>query len=231
MFPDKKILRMDNDTTQNKDAVVKILDDFAKKRASILVGTQMIAKGHDFPEVTLVGIVDADMSLHFADYRSAERTYQLITQVSGRAGRNEKEGQVVLQTYSPSHYVYRFAVKNDYHGFFNKECNLREVTNFPPFTRIIRVLVTSTIEELTRDVLKGIFTDLSEFIKDKPSDVVYFSPMWSPVKRIQAKYRMQILMRVKNDVRAFTRGVYEIVDKHLTPKVSVFVELNPNNLN
>ncbi len=119
------VVRMDNDTTQGKDAHLKILEEFASGSAQVLVGTQMIAKGHDFPNVTLVGIVDADMSLHFSDYRASERTYQLITQVAGRAGRDKKTGSVILQTYSPSHYVYKFAISNDYKGFYEKECNLR----------------------------------------------------------------------------------------------------------
>ena len=230
MFPNETILRMDNDTTQNKDALVKILDSFAKKKASILVGTQMIAKGHDFPDVTLVGIVDADMSLHFSDYRSHERTYQLITQVSGRAGRESKTGEVVLQTYTPNQYVYRYAINGDYKGFYEKECNLREVTNYPPFTRILRVLVSSSDEEIAIKTLKNIFDDVSVIVKEQANDVLYFSAMKSPVKRIQTKYRMQILMRIKDNQDKITSKVYEIVDKYHLPKVSVFVEINPNNL-
>lgn len=230
MFPNETILRMDNDTTQNKDSLVKILDSFAKKKASLLVGTQMIAKGHDFPDVTLVGIVDADMSLHFSDYRSHERTYQLITQVSGRAGRESKTGEVILQTYTPNQYVYRYAINGDYKGFFEKECNLREVTNYPPFTRILRVLVSSQSEELAVKTLKDIYNDVSVIVNENPSDVLYFSVMKSPIKRIQTKYRMQILMRIKNNQEEITSTVYEIVDKYHLPKVSVFVEINPNNL-
>ena len=123
MFPGVGILRMDNETTTKKSAYLDILGAFKAKEAQILVGTQMIAKGHDFPDVTLVGILDADMSLYFSDYRSAERTFQLVTQVAGRAGRSDKEGLVILQTYSPSHYVYRYAKNYDYLGFFEKENN------------------------------------------------------------------------------------------------------------
>ena len=230
MFPDKKILRMDNDTTQNKDSHAQILGEFRRKKAQILVGTQMIAKGHDFPDVTLVGIVDADMSLHFSDFRSNERTFQLITQVSGRAGRDEKPGKVILQTYSPNHYVYRYAVKGDYKGFYEKEVNLREVTKYPPFSKIVRVLVSGEVEELCSRVLKGIFDEIAEISSRESGNFAYFSAMKSPVKRIQNKHRMQILMRLTGNYDEIITKVYETVDKYLVPKVSVFVEINPNNL-
>jgi primosomal protein N' (replication factor Y) len=233
LFPDKKILRMDNDTTQNKDAHAKILGEFASKKANILVGTQMIAKGHDFPDVTLVGIVDADMSLHFSDFRSNERTFQLITQVAGRAGRDEKPGKVVLQTYTPNHYVYNFAVRNNYKGFYEKEANLREVSKYPPFSRIVRVLVSSEVEELASKTLKGIFDEITEISRQKRENFAYFGAMKSPVKRIQSKFRVQILMRLVgdgNEVDEITKEVYGIVDKYTIPKASIFVEINPNNL-
>lgn len=229
-YPDIGILRMDNDTTQKKDSHLQILADFRAKKAQILVGTQMIAKGHDFPDVTLVGIIDADMSLHFSDFRAAERTYQLITQVAGRAGRDKKSGEVILQTYSPHHYVYRYAIKNDYVGFYEKECNLREVTKYPPFAKIVRVLVSSTDERQASEVLKGIFNELSENFKSKRKSVVYFSAMKSPVKRISSKYRVQILMRVVNEFDEIINIIYNTVDKYIIPQVSVFVEINPNNL-
>lgn len=230
LFPDKVILRMDNDTTQSKDSHIKILNEFSGGRASILVGTQMIAKGHDFPNVTLVGILDADMSLYFSDYRSIERTYQLITQVSGRAGRDNKSGKVVLQTYTPNHYVYKFAVNNNYRGFFEKECNLREVTKYPPFSKIIRILVSSESEELASNTLKSIFDKITELSKKHPDNFAYFSAMRSPVKRIQNKHRMQVLIRITGEYDAITNSLFEIVDKHLNPKISCFIEQNPNSL-
>lgn len=229
-YPDVGILRMDNDTTQTKDAHLDILSKFRQKKAHILVGTQMIVKGHDFPDVTLVGIVDADMSLHFADFRATERTYQLITQVAGRAGRADKPGEVVLQTYSPRHYVYRYIVNGDYAGFYEKEINLREVTKYPPFSRIVRVLVSCENEQLAHDVLKKIFDRLSGDFKGKRDSIAYFAAMKSPVKRISNKYRVQILVRIVRDEENITRQIYEAVDEYTIPKVSVFVEINPNNL-
>ncbi len=230
LFPSAKILRMDNDTTRGKDAHVSILGEFAAKKANILVGTQMIAKGHDFPDVTLVGIVDADMSLHFADYRAAERTYQLITQVAGRAGRDEKPGRVVLQTFTPNHYVYKFAVTNNYVGFYEKEVNLREVTKYPPFSRIIRVLVSSENEELAGRVLKGIFDEITGLSRQYRQNFAYFAAMKSPIKKIQDKFRVQVLARITGNEDEITKKIYEIVDKYTVPKATVFVEVNPNNL-
>ncbi len=229
-YPNVGILRMDNDTTQKKDSHLQILADFRAKKAQILVGTQMIAKGHDFPDVTLVGIVDADMSLHFSDFRATERTYQLITQVAGRAGRDKKSGEVILQTYSPNHYVYRYAIKNDYVGFFEKECNLREVTKYPPFAKIVRILVSSEDEGRASETLKGIFNDLSEIFKTKRKSIAYFSAMKSPVKKISSRFRVQILMRVVNEFDDIIDIVYNTIDRYVIPQVGIFVEINPNNL-
>lgn len=230
MFKGVKVFRMDNDTTRTKDAHAKILSDFSKAGSAILVGTQMIAKGHDFPDVTLVGIVDADMSLHFSDFRASERTYQLITQVSGRAGRDKKTGRVVLQTYSPNNYVYRFAIKNNYKGFYEKEVNLREVTKYPPFSKIVRILVSSESEESAGQVLKGIFDELSEVYNKRRNDISYFAAMKAPVKRVKRYFRVQIIMRIVNDFDNLIQKVYNTVDKYVISKVNCFVEINPNNL-
>ncbi|MBD5584461.1 MAG: primosomal protein N', partial [Clostridia bacterium] len=154
LFPDAKILRMDNDTVSGKDGHYRILKKFASKEADILVGTQMIAKGHDFPSVTLVGILDADMSLQFSDYRSGERTFQLITQVSGRSGRADDKGKVVLQTYCPDNYILRYAVNYDYSGFFNNEIEVRKATSFPPYSLICRVMVTGADDKKALEALK-----------------------------------------------------------------------------
>lgn len=234
LFPDKNILRMDNDTTRTKDSHSQILEKFAKKEASILVGTQMIAKGHDFPNVTLVGILDADLSLYFSDFRSVERTYSLITQVSGRAGREEKQGKVVLQTYSPRHYVFKYAMQNDYKTFFEKECNLREVTKYPPFATIYRIMVSSENEEQATAALKNIFDKLTALSKESQGSFAYLAAMRSPVKRIQNKHRMQVISRIvcRNDMHLdeITPKIYEIAESCQSNTVTVFVEKNPNSL-
>lgn len=231
LLPDVKILRMDNDTTSTKSAYLDILGAFACKEAQILVGTQMIAKGHDFPDVTLVGVLDADMSLYFSDYRSAERTYQLITQVSGRAGRSDKEGKVVIQTYSPKHYIFNYVRRNDYLGFYEKEINTREITDFPPFTTIIRILVTGTDEEKTVETAKDIYVKVKNIKEKNNASFIYLQAMKSPITRLQNKYRYQIIMRIKRkEEYAIIKSVHEAVDSANKRGVAVFVEINPQSM-
>lgn len=231
MFPGVKVLRMDNETTTQKSAYLDILGAFKAKEAQILVGTQMIAKGHDFPDVTLVGILDADMSLYFSDYRSAERTFQLVTQVAGRAGRSDKQGLVILQTYSPRHYVYRFAQNYDYLGFFEKENNARETTGFPPYATIIRILVSSEDEQKAIDCSKNMLVDMRAYELQNKKEFLFLQAMRSPVARIEKNYRFQILMRVKREYEdAVTKEVYSIIDKNKIKGVSVFAQINPQSL-
>ena len=229
MFPDVKILRMDNDTTSTKNAHQKILAEFKEAKPGILVGTQMISKGHDFEDVVLVGVVDADQSLYQTDYRSTERTFQLITQVAGRAGRSASEGKVVLQTYSPRHYVYKFASNYDYKGFYRKEENIRHTAQFPPHTRILRILFSDKNENYVRELLKICYTEIEKLKTEYGSEIIYLDAMKSPIKRIQDKFRYQIMIRMKLDhADEIERKAFEIVDK--ASKTSVFFEVNPQNL-
>ena len=229
LFPNVNILRMDNDTTSTKNAHQKILSEFKNSLPGILVGTQMIAKGHDFENVVLVGIVDADQSLFQADYRSTERTFQLITQVSGRAGRSKDEGKVVLQTYVPRHYVYKFASNYDYKGFFRKEANIRQTACFPPFSRIIRLLFSDNNENYVREMLKVCYTEIEQLKSVYGDQILYLDAMKSPIKRIQNKFRYQILMRVKLEkADEIEEKVFEIANK--TSKNGVFLEINPSNM-
>ena len=230
IFPDVKILRMDNDTTKNKNGHMKILSEFANTKPAILVGTQMIAKGHDFKDVTFVGIIDADQSLFHSDYKSAEKTFQLVTQVSGRAGREKSEGSVVLQTYCPKHYVYRFATNYDYEGFYNKEINLRQTTHFPPFSTIVRLLFSSENDKILLDIVKSAYAKVSALYNSE--DFIYLSVMKSPISRIKNKHRYQILMRIsKNHETQILEKLYQICDEVAYANVSIFVEVNPQNLN
>lgn len=228
LYPTARILRMDNDTTSGKEGHYKILKAFAEKKADILVGTQMIAKGHDFPEVTLVGILDADMSLHFSDYRSGERTFQLLTQVAGRSGRAEEKGKVVLQTFDPENEVLGFATAYDYEGFYENEISLRAAMAFPPFSKIVRVLVTGEDDQKTLEVLRETFFGLKAIYERNAEKFLFFDKMRSPIKKIQNKYRYQVLMRLSDP--SVLPQIYDVCAESRTRDVLVSVEENPTNL-
>ena len=231
LFPEARILRMDRDTTQTKEGHFKILSKFAARDCDILVGTQMVAKGHDFPFVTLVGILDADMSLHFADYRSSERTFGLITQVAGRSGRADKAGKVVLQTYSPDNFVLHQAIRYDYKGFYAREISVRKATAFPPFTDIVRVLVQGADEELALMATKAIYSELQQIYTEYKENFRFFGCMKAPIKKLQGKFRFQVLMRIDKGRRDIMKEIYGRIEKYNKGGVSAYLEINPNNLN
>ena len=147
MFPQARVLRMDADTTRTRESYEKILAAFARGDADILVGTQMIVKGHDFPAVTLVGVLAADLSLSMSDYRAGERTFQLLTQAAGRAGRGSRPGEVVIQTYQPDHYSIQYAARQDYEGFYKEELTYRQLLSYPPASHILAVQFYSKKQE------------------------------------------------------------------------------------
>ncbi len=229
LFPVVKVLRMDNDTTSKKNAHQKILEEFKNTHPCILVGTQMIAKGHDFQDVLLVGIIDADQSLYQSDYRSTERTFQLITQVAGRAGRGQEQGKVILQTYSPRHYTYKFVSNYDYKGFFKKEENIRETAVFPPFSRIIRILFADKDEETLRQLVKMCYNEVVKIKEKYSGEFLYLDVMKSPIKRMQNKFRYQILMRLRLDkANEIENKAFKVIDG--LSKDSIFFEINPSNM-
>ena len=228
LYPAARILRMDNDTTSGKEGHYRILKQFADREADILVGTQMVAKGHDFPLVTLVGILDADMSLHFPDYRSGERTFQLVTQVAGRSGRGAEKGDVVLQTYDPDNYILRFAAAYDYEGFYRHEIGLRAAAMFPPFSRIVRVMVSSEKDADAIEALREVYANLQKLYDAHTDDFLFFNRMHAPIKRIQGKFRYQVLMRLTSD--ALLEAIYDAVSAVKPKNALVSVEENPSNL-
>lgn len=231
MFPDVKVLRMDADTTQTKESHGKILEAFGRGEAQILVGTQMIAKGHDFPKVTLVGVLDGDQSLHHSDYLATERTFQLITQVAGRSGRNQDTGTVVLQTYTPTHYCLQLAARQDYVSFYKREINLREASAFPPFAEIVRILYTGEKEKDCIDQLTEQYAELSNLKGKYHSDFYYMDKMRCPLKRAEKKYRFQILIKLSCDrVNEIIPQIYSICDGKKRASVQISVERNPQNL-
>ena len=231
LIPNVSIGRMDNDTTKTKDSHLQILSDFRNKKTQILVGTQMIAKGHDFPSVTLVGIIDADVSLYQSSYTATEQTFELITQVAGRAGRADKSGEIYLQTYVPRHYTYRLASEYDYPAFYKKEINLRQVTMYPPFSKIVRILFTHEDENIAKDVTKVYYDAVKKIQAEFSDEFIYLGVMKSPIGRIQNKFRLQILMRLKPEsAETVINKLFEIADDINKKGTSIFVEIDPQNL-
>lgn len=190
-YPELKTLRLDADTTRRKGAYRTILGKFAKKEAQVLVGTQMVAKGFDFPDVTLVGVLSADLALNFPDIRSSERTFQLLTQVAGRSGRGEKKGQVIIQSYDPAHFSIQAAQNHDYHDFYRKEIGFRRQLGYPPFQELVRLLCSGP-QVVTKEAAEGIHAYL--LTQGFPKEDI-LGPQEAPIGRIQGRYRWQILLR------------------------------------
>ncbi len=231
IFPNVPVYRMDVDSTKNKNGHAKILSEFGKSKPSILVGTQMIAKGHDFPEVDLVGILDADLSLFFGEYRASEKTFQLITQVAGRAGRSEIEGKVILQTYFPKNYVYNLVANYNYKKFYQKEINLRNTTNFPPFAEIIRILISNENEETARNLTVELYNKIKDLKIEFKDKIFFIQAMQSPLNKLKNKFRFQIVLRYDVQIcETIKSRVYELLNDSEHNKSSIFVELNPLSL-
>ena len=190
-YPGARVLRMDADTTRKKESYEKILASFAAHEADILVGTQMIVKGHDFPAVTLMGILAADMSLSAPDYRAGERTFQLLTQAAGRAGRGERPGQVVIQTYQPEHYSIVHAANQDYEGFYEEEILYRSLSQYPPVANILAVQITSAGKEGGRE-LAGRLARLTEPL---PENTLLIGPAPALIGRINDIFRHVIYLK------------------------------------
>lgn len=193
-FPGARVLRMDADSTRSKESYEKILSAFADGRADILVGTQMIVKGHDFPNVTLVGILAADLSLNQNDYRAGERTFQLLTQAAGRAGRGNKAGEVVIQTYQPEHYSIVHAANQDYESFYAEEILYRELLQYPPAAHMLAILVLSKEEEEGKAVLEQ-FCGLIEKHFQKESAPYIIGPTQAAISKINDWYRHTLYLK------------------------------------
>lgn len=191
MFPTARVLRMDADTTRTKDSYENILSAFSEQKADILLGTQMIVKGHDFPNVTLVGVLAADLSLHQGDYRASERTFQLLTQAVGRAGRGEKEGEAVIQTYHPEHYSVIYAANQDYEGFFEEELIYREFMDYPPAAHFMAVQVLSRDYECGEKLIQK----LCELAKTHSKKVI--GPTSGSIGKIKDVYRLVFYVKDK----------------------------------
>jgi primosomal protein N' (replication factor Y) (superfamily II helicase) len=197
LFPEANIVRMDRDTTRRKGSIIKILKDLQHNAIDILIGTQMVAKGHDFPNITLVGIVCADLSLGFPDFRASVRTFQLLAQVAGRAGRGDAPGKVILQTYNPDHFSIMAAQKQDFESFYNQDIVFRKSLKYPPFSRMVQFKITGKDPALVKPHAHLLGQAIRDLKKDALFDasVLVLGPIESPISKAARQYRWQILMK------------------------------------
>lgn len=196
LFPEARILRMDVDTTRRKGAHEKILTAFGEKKADILLGTQMIAKGLDFPDVTLVGVLNADTSLNLPDFRSSERTFQLLTQVSGRAGRAHKAGEVIIQTFNPEHYAIQLAKTQNYEDFYRQEMVVRHQSDYPPYYFTVKITASHPEEQVAAQKIFAVAKELKETLSDQS---LLLGPTPSAILRVKNRYYYQIIIKYKRE--------------------------------
>src|SRR5712664_816416 len=228
-FPGAKVARLDRDAVRTKGAYQQVLADFASGKINILVGTQMVAKGHDFQRVTLVGVVSADSQLSLPDFRAAERTFQLLTQVAGRAGRGDLPGEVLVETYYPEHYAIQLAARQDYLAFFEKELQFRRLLHYPPFTALASILVRDTkIENAIRWSRQ-----LSAFLAPQESrGVKVLGPAAAPLARLKREFRFQFLLKAPKRTQ-LTRVLSELLafsEQKEIPERAVLVDVDPLSL-
>lgn len=228
MYPKARVLRMDADTTRKKDSYEAILSAFANQEADILIGTQMIVKGHDFPNVTLVGVLAADLSLSAADYRSGERTFQLLTQAAGRAGRGTQPGEVVVQTYQPEHYSIGYAAAQDYEGFYEEEILFRQMLHYPPVSHMLAVQVFADNQERGQKLAEY----LAEQVKEREKDTQVMGPSKAVIEKIQDVFRFAFYVKQENyDKLIEIKDTLEETVRNLQlKKETVQFDFNPMNL-
>lgn len=232
-FEDSSVIRMDMDTTTYKNSHEDILSNFRDNNINILVGTQMIAKGHDFPNVTLVGVLAADSILNTGDYRATERTFQLITQVAGRAGRGTISGRVIIQTYNVENYSIKCACAQDYKGFFEKEIMVREKLLYPPFTNIGSIVLSGTNDRMVYNKATSVKKFVDEFFASDYNSIDVLGPSRSLVSKIKNKYRWRIIIKYNNMeklIDVLTRVLDNFYEKQGKNDISISVDINPVNM-
>ncbi len=234
LFPNIKTIRMDNDTTQKRDAHYKMLTAFRDGEAQVLIGTQMIAKGLDYPKVTIVGVIAADLSLFIQDYRAQERTFQLITQMAGRAGRAADAGEVIVQTYKPDHPCIIAAAAQDYRAFFNEEFARRRTGLYPPFTQFARLLTESGNQEAAERKNRELYDTVQAYVDSHPAQkkrVLMIRADEAPIKMIRGQYRYHVLLKLfehkdAEPLLALLSELAMVTDE----QCQVYFELNPSTL-
>jgi len=220
------VIRMDADTTRNKNGYSKIIKAFEDKKYNILIGTQMISKGLDFSNVTLVGVINGDATLNIPDFRSAERTYELLSQVSGRAGRASLKGEVIIQTFNEEHYSIEKVKKHDYRGFYNEEIMIRKKLGYPPFYDLTLIKLTSKNE----NILKEEASKINNYLRNNLKEVIVLGPSASRMYKMNNSFNMQIILKYKKWSLVEPSLTY-INDLYKTKKnIRLDININPNKL-
>lgn len=235
LFPQASTIRMDIDTVTKKNSHEDILNRFKNDRIDILIGTQMVVKGHDFPNVTLVGVIAADSSLNIDDYRAHERTFQTLTQVAGRAGRGKDKGKVIIQTYNPDTFCIQYAQKQDYKLFYDTEIHLRKQLRYPPFCDIILIGISSKSQKELETIANKIYEDLKEKIKTEKLQILLYKPVPAPIDRIKNKFRWRIIVKCKIDEKIInsisdTMDKINSQNKNNKNDTRIIVDVNPTNM-
>jgi primosomal protein N' (replication factor Y) len=229
LFPTARLRRMDSDTLKRKEDYRRILGDFRTGKIDLLVGTQMIAKGLHFPNVTLVGIIHADLSLHMPDFRASERTFQLLTQVAGRAGRGDVEGEVFVQAFTPFHPAIQFARRHDYSGFYEEEIDFRRQLTYPPFSRIALLLFKGRNEDKVKFSAAHVQHEVESWKKEFP-DLIIAGPAAAPLARAETKYRYHVMLRTRR-MSALSAKLADLnASLQLPDEVSLTIDIDPVNL-
>ncbi len=231
LFPKARILRLDADSTMTRDSYSTYLNSFAKGEYDILLGTQMVAKGLDFPNVTLVGVIGADGASFSTDFRSFERTFSLLTQVVGRAGRGDAAGKAIIQTINPESNIIELAKNQDYEGFYNNEILTRRLMTFPPYCDIAVVGVQSIFRSQALNTINGIFGNIREMISNEYNDIklIILGPEPSLVAKVNNRYRYRMIIKCKNNKR-FREMLKAAIDINLKNDVSISVDVNPETV-
>jgi len=235
LYPNASLVRIDADTTTAKHAFVEMLTKFREDNVDIMLGTQMVTKGHDFPNVTLVGILLADTSLYLDDYRANERTFGLVTQVIGRAGRAGPGGRAVIQTYSPEHRILELAKNQDYKAFFTDEIAFRRALLFPPFCDVVMVTLSSVDETELRNVTAEFNKKLHQLHRREYADIalIAFGPHEAAIYKVNDRYRMRFILKCKMADRR-TRELFHTLlvefGRKTAKKIGLSIDVNPNNV-
>ncbi|RJQ23126.1 MAG: primosomal protein N' [Nitrospiraceae bacterium] len=247
LLPELTLKRMDRDTTRKKLAHYRIVKDMEDKKIDVLLGTQMVAKGHDFPDVTVAAVVFADVALNLPDFRSSERTFQLFTQLAGRAGRGDMHGEVYIQTYEPGHFVFDYVRNHDYAGFYRKELEMRRELSYPPFSRLVRIVFNFRNKENAAKIMKDVSGRIKNRIKSirldseghgsggkgekiQDSDIEVLGPSPAPVEKIRNYWRWHLVLKGKN-AKALRQAASKILESIKDiGDIRVDVDVDPINL-